>query len=641
MAKITQQQAKQLIKFVQENEIVEVFEQIKAFGLTDYHRFEQEYISGRYHFDYHERLQVYINSLAETNFEVKLPNYDLFISFSSKNEAEVGSLVKSLREANISVFYSKEDLGGHSGVSFIPKINAALRNAQHFVLYCTPEAVASKYVKHECDTFYGRHIEGGKKNRIFILRGNGFSMDLLREIHFEFIQTTDLSGIFRFFGKVSPQEKERLREAEEAREALEAELIRKEAQAERLQEEAQAELKKWELCQKLDNISAYQSYLQFYPQGKYASKAERRLEKLQKSPTPYKTPPINQTQLLGGAALLLILLMLFVWQPWKGSAEASEEYYSTDTLTNSTQEKSIPEEIAKDKEEKKKKPTEEIAKDKEDEKKKSTEKIAKDKEDEKKKSAEKIAKDKEEEKPQKPSSVLPAVIVALERNMVQIRGGTFMMGSPTSEPDRNSDETQHQVTLSDFKIGKYEVTQAQWVAVMGSNPSNFKGCDKCPVESVSWKDIEIFLQKLNTMTGKQYRLPTEAEWEYACRAGTTTPFHTGDNLTTNQANYHGDYPYNGNSKGQNRQKTTPVGSFAPNAWGLYDMHGNVWEWCSDLYGDYPNGALTNPKGPERGSLRMLRGGSWGGRAQDSRSAIRNPYTPTLQLNYIGFRLASF
>ncbi|GAB4401903.1 MAG: hypothetical protein OHK0053_25200 [Microscillaceae bacterium] len=218
--------------------------------------------------------------------------------------------------------------------------------------------------------------------------------------------------------------------------------------------------------------------------------------------------------------------------------------------------------------------------------------------------------------------------------MVQIKGGTFMMGSPTSEPERESDETQHQVTLRDFKMGKYEVSQAQWRAVMGSNPSRFKDCDNCPVENVSWEDIQEFLQKLNAMTGKNYRLPTEAEWEYACRAGTTTPFYTGNNLTTDQANY------DGNSKGQYRAKTTPVGSFAPNAWGLYDMHGNVWEWCSDWYDEYSSTAQTNPEGPATGSYRVLRGGSWLYYASSCRSANRH-LTPTFRSSFNGFRLASF
>jgi formylglycine-generating enzyme required for sulfatase activity len=227
----------------------------------------------------------------------------------------------------------------------------------------------------------------------------------------------------------------------------------------------------------------------------------------------------------------------------------------------------------------------------------------------------------------------------IEPEMVYVQGGTFMMGSPTSEPERYDNEVQHQVTLSSFYIGKYEVTQGQWKAVMGSNPSYFKKGDNYPVEMVSWNDIQEFLQKLNAATGKHYRLPTEAEWEYACRAGSTTPFNTGNNLTTSQANYNGDYPYNRNAKGTYLQHTQPVGSYPPNAWGLYDMHGNVWEWCNDWYEDYATFAQTNPKGPSSGPSRIIRGGSWRIYARFCRSALRfNCLDPNDRNNGNGFRV---
>ncbi|MFZ4464055.1 MAG: SUMF1/EgtB/PvdO family nonheme iron enzyme [Bacteroidales bacterium] len=222
-------------------------------------------------------------------------------------------------------------------------------------------------------------------------------------------------------------------------------------------------------------------------------------------------------------------------------------------------------------------------------------------------------------------------------DMVFVKGGTFTMGSPTNEAKRSDNETQHQVTLSDFSIGKYEVTQKQWQFIMGSNPSSFKG-DNLPVENVSWSDVQEFIQKLNQKTGKTYRLPTEAEWEYACRAGTSTPFNTGNNLTTSQANYDGNYPYNNNPKGEYRAKTMPVGSFAPNAWGLYDMHGNVWEWCNDWYGDYNSGSQSNPQGASSGSYRVYRGGGWGDFARLCRSADRNYDAPGNRYSRIGFRL---
>ena len=221
--------------------------------------------------------------------------------------------------------------------------------------------------------------------------------------------------------------------------------------------------------------------------------------------------------------------------------------------------------------------------------------------------------------------------------MVSIPAGTFTMGSPASEVGRGDDETPHRVTLSGFKMSQYEVTFEQYDAFCAatgrSKPGDAGwGRGKRPVINVSWDDADAFARWMGC------RLPTEAEWEYACRAGTTTPFNTGSNLTTDQANYDGNYPYNGNAKGVYREKTMPVGSFAPNAWGLYDMHGNVWEWCSDWYDDYPTGAQTNPTGPSSGSRRVLRGGGWSDLARYCRSALRWYNNPYFYDYIIGFRV---
>jgi formylglycine-generating enzyme required for sulfatase activity len=225
--------------------------------------------------------------------------------------------------------------------------------------------------------------------------------------------------------------------------------------------------------------------------------------------------------------------------------------------------------------------------------------------------------------------------------MVRIPAGEFMMGSPPNEPGRDNGETHHRVRISrDFWLGQTEVTQGLWKAVMGSNPSYFSNCgDDCPVEKVSWNDCQEFIRKLNGMvSGGNFRLPTEAEWEYACRGGTTTPFHTGRCLNTDQANYNGNYPLSGCSKGEKRERTVKVGSFAPNAWGLYNMHGNVWEWCQDRHGDYPSGAVTEPAGPLGGSSRVYRGGSWSGHAAYCRSAMRSGSEPDYR-GGVGLRLA--
>ncbi len=184
-----------------------------------------------------------------------------------------------------------------------------------------------------------------------------------------------------------------------------------------------------------------------------------------------------------------------------------------------------------------------------------------------------------------------------------------------------------------------QVTQKQWMAIMGSNPSHFKHDENCPVEQVSYDNIQDFIKKLNLKEGAdKYRLPTEAEWEYACRAGTTTPFYFGKCLSANQANYDGNYPLEDCPKGQYREKTVPVGSFAPNAWGLYDMHGNVWEWCQDWYGNYTADAVPDPTGPSSGSNRVLRGGGWYGDAWICRTAYRGSSSPGYGRNFCGFRL---
>ena len=190
----------------------------------------------------------------------------------------------------------------------------------------------------------------------------------------------------------------------------------------------------------------------------------------------------------------------------------------------------------------------------------------------------------------------------------------------------NNQGKQHEVTLTKpFCMGKHEVTQEQWEAVMGKNPSSTKGA-KLPVTNVSWEDCQEFIKKLNAKTNGGYRLPTEAEWEYACRAGTTTAYSYGDNLTKSDANIDGD-------------SISAVGSYKPNAFGLYDMHGNVWEWCEDWYADYQAGAVTDPKGPATGERRVLRGGSFNFYVWNTRSSFRFNLSPTSRYLFYGFRLA--
>ena len=228
----------------------------------------------------------------------------------------------------------------------------------------------------------------------------------------------------------------------------------------------------------------------------------------------------------------------------------------------------------------------------------------------------------------------------LGMTFVRIPAGRFMMGSPPNEPERSDDETQHEVILTkDFFMQTTEVTQGQWKAVMGNNPSYFKACgEDCPVESVSWNDTQNFIQKLNQMENGHYRLPTEAEWEYAARAGTTTPFAFGNCLNTDHANYNGNYPLANCPKGVYRSTTVTAGSLQANAWKLYDMHGNVYEWCSDWYSSYSSTAVVDPVGPTKGSGRVIRGGFWNSGARYCRSANRNYGSPGSTSGSLGFRL---
>ncbi|MEH2308461.1 SUMF1/EgtB/PvdO family nonheme iron enzyme [Nostoc sp.] len=227
--------------------------------------------------------------------------------------------------------------------------------------------------------------------------------------------------------------------------------------------------------------------------------------------------------------------------------------------------------------------------------------------------------------------------------MVQIPGGTFMMGSPEGEAEREKDESpQHQVKVPGFFMGKYEITQVQYQAIMRNNPSNFKG-EKRPVEQVSWDDAVEFCKKLSQKTGKTYRLPSEAEWEYACRAGTKTPFYFGETITTDLVNYNGNYPYGSAPKGEYRQQTTIVGKFPSNSFGLYDMHGNVWEWCEDVYNDNYQSAPKDGTAWLTGkdnNIKLLRGGSWSGSARYCRSAYRSRNARADRDNNVGFRVVA-
>jgi formylglycine-generating enzyme required for sulfatase activity len=222
-----------------------------------------------------------------------------------------------------------------------------------------------------------------------------------------------------------------------------------------------------------------------------------------------------------------------------------------------------------------------------------------------------------------------------------IPAGSFMMGSPPDELGRGGDESQHRVTLTKgFYMGITEVTQGQWRQIMGNNSSHFRDCGAdCPVEFVSWNDCQEFIKRLNQREGgKKYRLPTEAEWEYACRAESTTAFANGS-ITGTGCGHDPNLDVMGWYCGNSGKKPHPVAQRKPNAFGLYDMHGNIWEWCQDWYGPYLSGDVNDPTGPSSGSTRVLRGGGWHEDVAGCRSALRVGRSPTSSAGTMGFRLA--
>ncbi|MBX9637379.1 MAG: formylglycine-generating enzyme family protein [Nitrosomonas sp.] len=217
--------------------------------------------------------------------------------------------------------------------------------------------------------------------------------------------------------------------------------------------------------------------------------------------------------------------------------------------------------------------------------------------------------------------------------------GMFLMGSPLNEPERLDNEVQHEVTFTQgFWIADTPVTQALWQVTMGDNPSRFHGDEK-PVENVSWDDAQAFIAKLNGIKAElKLCLPTEAQWEYACRAGTVTPFSWGEQIDSSLVNFAGNSPYSNGDESEFRRQTVEIKELPCNDWGLYQMHGNVWEWCQDWFEDYPTHPVTDPKGPETGSGRVLRGGSWLYIGGNCRSAFRHRYVSSLHYDYFGFRL---
>ena len=389
------------------------------------------------------------------------------------------------------------------------------------------------------------------------------------------------------------QEQERLAkqaeadaQARAAQEAKERAYQAEQAQQHKIQEEnyRRADREAWEYASTLDEITACQTYLTRFPQGAMTREANNRIKMLKKQ---HATPlPWGRYAAYSGGLLVLFLVIWRIIYP--GNAMQSQEKPLVESIAPSNKD-TITSVVSK--------PVEKN--------------------------------DTTQQQPvQIPVEPKFAPSFTFNYPMERVQGGTFQMGSPSNEKDRDDDECQYSATVSSFYLGKYEVTQAQWKAIMGKNPSRFKGCDDCPVEQVSWNDVQTFIKKLNEKTAKTYRLPTELEWEFAARGGNNSQsyIYAGSNSLSGVA-WYGD---NADSK------THPVGKKTPNALGLYDMSGNVWEWCGDYYKAYPNckGSV------EDGRFRVIRGGGWGSYARDCRAANRDYGGAAHRGNDLGFRLVS-
>ncbi|MCP5251083.1 MAG: formylglycine-generating enzyme family protein [Burkholderiales bacterium] len=234
-----------------------------------------------------------------------------------------------------------------------------------------------------------------------------------------------------------------------------------------------------------------------------------------------------------------------------------------------------------------------------------------------------------------------AEIVGVIQRFRWIEPNSFRMGSPEDEAGRYDNETQHQVNLTQgYWLADTACTKELWEAVKQLNPNIFFEGKKQPIENISWNDVMHFFDQIEEKHPElKLRLPTEAEWENACRAGTETAFHFGSDITLDQVNYRGIWKYETDKWGEGvLKKTTEVKSYPPSAWGLYEMHGNVYEWCQDWYGEYPSEPVIDPQGPDTGNYRVLRGGSWFNNGRNCRSALRDFLDPSYRLNYTGFRL---
>jgi len=574
--------------------------------------------------------------------------FDLFLSFSSKDREAARLLWETLRGLGYRVFLSDEALKAYAGMSFLDKINAALRQSQHFLLLCTTNAVESPWVKLECETFFTRfHLPAPQQRRFFIFERGGKkalvdvyqNLQTLEELPHLIELLQSLQGQANQLSHPIAAVVEPVTALTQAEQAIETRLKQEQAQ---LEQAASTTVAMPPLAYNADLKQVKKSalLLEFYQ--KYGEKA-----------TTAQFLQLHESIALNFGEISELDLDDLI-------AELAREEHKRAALERqriSFIETEIPQAIQAF-----------------------------------------VAEHKGEwvrrqeltfldELSRRFNGILAKAAMATMldearehfhklKDFIFIKGGAFLMGAPQDEPESlDWEKPQHQVQVSNFYLSKYPVTLAQFEAFIqatghqtdadlngGSNfwtgekwelkagvnwrcdvkgqPQNDK---QHPVIHVSWNDAKAYCAWLTEKLKLPVRLPYEAEWEYACRAGTSTPFNTGVNLSTEQANYDGNFLYNNAPKGTYLQRTSPVGTYAPNGWGLHDMHGNVWEWCEDWYNDTyyqecaHQGLVIDPKGPDSGSARVLRGGSWSFLARFCRTAYRYGSVPAYRGTVAGFR----
>lgn len=573
--------------------------------------------------------------------------YDLFLSFSSKDRDAARLLWETLRGLGYRVFLSDEALKAYAGMSFLDKINTALRQSQHFLLLCTPNAVESHWVKLECETFFTHfHLPAAQQRRFFIFERGGKKS--LAEVYHNLQTVGELPHLIELLQSLNGQLNHAPllatpvivdHQLTQPEKAIEARLKQEQTQ---LEQAASVEVRTNPSPSKADLIQVKNSELLIDFYQKYGEES-----------TTTQLLQLHESIVQAFGAISELELDDLIAELAREEHERAEQERRRIAIIEVEIPQSIQAFVAEHKGE--------------------------------------WARRQEltflDELSRRFNGILgkPALANLLDearghfrklKDFVFIKGGTFLMGAPKDEPEsREEEKPQHWVQVSDFYLSKYPVTLAQFEAFIQATGyqtdadrnggSNFwRGskwelkagvnwrCDvngeaqsdkQHPVIHVSWNDTQAYCNWLAGQIKMPVRLPFEAEWEYACRAGTTSPFNTGANLSTEQANYNGNYPYNNAPKGTYLEQTSPVGMYAPNAWGLYDMHGNIWEWCEDWYSDTyyqdcaKQGLVLDPKGPNTGSLRVLRGGSWLDYARDCRAAFRRRYEPVHRYARPGFR----